>query len=141
MVSVLSLTYALPDHLGELCGLLWRIHLTVLAEVIRSAHCGQNQSLTEMLEREPSSNQSSLCFLTVDWIWLADSSSHCLDSHTMINPPLDPKARISLSPLSCFCQCFYHANMKKPTHIHLTLKILNSFNFILLFRIHSSHFK
>lgn len=56
MVSVLSLTYVLPDQLGELCGLLWRVHLTVLAEVIRPAHCGQNQSLTGMLEREPGIN-------------------------------------------------------------------------------------
>lgn len=97
MVSVLSLTYALPDQLGELCGLLWRVHLTVLAEVIRPAHCGQNQGCQKGSQASISHHSASLLWTGCGWLTQAPIA---------LTPPLDPKARISLSPLNCFCQCF-----------------------------------
>ena len=54
----------------------------------------------------------ALCFLMVDAKGLPASSSFCLDFAAMTNCTLNCEQEEALSPVSGFCQVFYHSHRK-----------------------------
>ena len=76
----------------------------------RISHCGQHHSLSwgpkngTKQSSGAEHQQSSLCFLTVDVVWPAPSSSPCSNFLTMVDSTWSHESRETLSPLSHFCQ-------------------------------------